>query len=107
MLTKHDQNAPPCGAHPCLVGIEPYQAVGARMNGDSELSEHERKIATLEWMPRSVRDRMDRGGIRISLRDWQALPMCARREFHRQAAASDVSDECYARDLLLAVARLR
>ena len=77
------------------------------MNGDFELSEHERKIATLEWMPRCVRDRMDRGGIRISLRDWQALPLSARREFHHQAAASAISDECYVRDLLLVVASFR
>ena len=34
----------------------------------------------LVWIPRGVRDKLDRAGIRIHLADWQAMSMDERRE---------------------------
>ena len=42
----------------------------------------------LEWIPRSVRDRLDRSAVRISLVQWQALPLTVRAELVRQALAT-------------------
>jgi Conserved nitrate reductase-associated protein (Nitr_red_assoc) len=43
----------------------------------------------LELMPRSVRDKLDRVGLKIHLREWQALDLSARRALHDLACETD------------------
>lgn len=44
------------------------------------MSTPEQEQQELEWIPRSMRDRLDACAVRISLKQWQALPLAARRE---------------------------
>lgn len=46
---------------------------------------------TLEWIPRSVRTRLDACALRISLKQWQALPLPA-RALLVQTAAGEATD---------------
>jgi hypothetical protein len=46
--------------------------------------------ADLELIPRSVRDKLDRAGIKLHLRDWQMLSMDERRDLvDRRCESSD------------------
>jgi hypothetical protein len=47
----------------------------------------------LELMPRSVRDKLDRSGIKLHLKDWQAMSMTEREQLRDQAchSANEVS----------------
>lgn len=69
----------------------------------TDLGEKERKLAALEWIPRPVRDRMDRAGARVSLAAWQAAPFHVRWRLARNALESSIPDPAYAHDLLQAV----
>ena len=44
----------------------------------------------LEWIPMAVRRALDRAGLRISLRSWQALSMKVRRSLVQLGAAAEV-----------------
>ena len=43
--------------------------------------------ATLEWIPRPMRAQLDACAVRISLKQWQALPLPARRTLADLAVA--------------------
>ncbi len=45
----------------------------------------------LELMPRSVRDKLDRAGLKVHLKEWQALSM-AEREHLRDLACDSAED---------------
>ena len=46
---------------------------------------------TLEWIPASMRTKMDQARVRISLQQWQVLPMPERAMLARMSADRDVN----------------
>lgn len=53
----------------------------------------------LELMPRSVRDKLDRVGIKLHLRDWQKLSLSERQDLVRRPCESSDEAELYRRNL--------
>lgn len=51
----------------------------------------------LELMPRSVRGKLDRAGLKVHLADWQALPLSAREQLRDLPCDSGDSVAGYAR----------
>ena len=49
----------------------------------------------LELIPRSVRDKLDRVGIKLHLRDWQKLSMEQKRDLVRRPCESSTEIELY------------
>jgi hypothetical protein len=52
--------------------------------------------ARLELMPRLVRDKLDRVGIKVHLRDWQALTSAERARLRDLPCERDADVACYA-----------
>lgn len=50
----------------------------------------------LELMPRSVRDKLDRAGIKLHLREWALLSLAERRQLVAAPCASDEEAARYA-----------
>jgi hypothetical protein len=63
------------------------------------------RIATLEWIPRSVRTRMDEAGVRISLAQWQAMALGDRRALADAAPDAGISLAHFESMLALGLAR--
>lgn len=55
--------------------------------------------AALEWMPRAVRDALDRVAIRLHLREWQALPLADRAALAALAQRRPPDDRAFAATL--------
>lgn len=53
----------------------------------------------LDLIPRSVRDKLDRVGIKLHLRDWQKLSLEERRDLVRQPCESSDQVELYRQSL--------
>jgi len=53
----------------------------------------------LDLIPRSVRDKLDRVGIKLHLRDWQKLSLAERRDLVRQPCDSSDDVDLYRRSL--------
>ena len=47
--------------------------------------------ADLEWIPRPMRAVLDRGGIKLHLKEWQALPLPERQRLAQLADAPEVA----------------
>jgi len=66
---------------------------------------HERTVADrqaeerLELLPRIVRDKLDRVGIKLHLKDWQALSMAERERLRDSPCGTDGEAGRYAADL--------
>ena len=71
----------------------------------SALTEEEERTATLEWIPRPIRTRMDEAGVRISLVQWQAMLLAERRMLAEAAQDAQVTPQRFATLLGLAQAR--
>lgn len=54
---------------------------------------------TLEWIPAAVRTKMDQARVRISLAQWQLLPMTERELLARMSADSSVSQSDFVQTL--------
>lgn len=52
--------------------------------------------AALEWIPRAVRDALDRVAIRLHLREWQALPLDDRAALAALAQQSPLDTNAFA-----------
>jgi len=66
-------------------------------------TEEEQRTATLEWIPRSMRTRMDEASVRISLAQWHAMPLAARHDMAEAAKDTQVPVERFAALLALAI----
>ncbi len=53
----------------------------------------------LELIPRSVRDKLDRVGIKVHLKDWQRLPLSERRRLRDQPCEHPAEVDRYRSDL--------
>jgi hypothetical protein len=53
----------------------------------------------LDLIPRSVRDKLDRVGIKLHLRDWQKLSLVERENLVRQPCESSEEVDLYRRSL--------
>jgi hypothetical protein len=53
----------------------------------------------LELIPRSVRDKLDRIGVKLHLRDWQRLSIAERQVLRDQPCAADADAARYRADL--------
>lgn len=60
----------------------------------------------LELMPRSVRDKLDRIGIKLHLRDWQALSMAERERLRDLPCVTDDEVARYAATVTDTIVRL-
>lgn len=59
---------------------------------------------TLEWIPASIRSRMDQAKVRISLAQWQMLPMPERETLARMADDAATQHAVYVQALQTAMA---
>jgi len=59
----------------------------------------------LELLPRAVRDKLDRVGIKLHLKEWQALSMSERERLRDLPCATDVEATHYAADVRELVVR--
>ena len=64
--------------------------------------EHE----SLELIPRAVRDKLDRVGIRLHLKDWQALALAERVRLRDLPCGSAEEQDRYAAELAALVLRI-
>ena len=60
----------------------------------------------LELMPRSVRDKLDRAGLKVHLKEWQALSMAEREHLRDLACASAPEVARYAAEVERLVERV-
>jgi hypothetical protein len=67
------------------------------------MTEEEQRTATLEWIPRPMRTRMDEAVVRISLAQWQALPLRDRRALADAALEPRITPRQFAGLLRLAL----
>jgi hypothetical protein len=61
---------------------------------------------SLELIPRAVRDKLDRVGIKLHLKDWQALPLAERVRLLDLPCGSAEEQERYRVELAALVLRL-
>ena len=61
---------------------------------------------SLELIPRAVRDKLDRVGIRLHLKDWQALALAERVRLRDLPCGSAAEQERYAAELAALVLRI-
>lgn len=71
----------------------------------SREEETRQRTATLEWIPQSVRSRMDAAGVRISLAMWQAMALADRQLLAQNAGRASVSHATFVELLDAALAR--
>lgn len=62
--------------------------------------------AALELMPRTVRDKLDRVGLKVHLKDWQALPLAEREQLRDLPCATVAEVERYAETVATLVRRV-
>jgi len=60
----------------------------------------------LELIPRSVRDKLDRAGIKLHLKEWQALPYAEREHLCAAACETPAERAAFAAALDAAVQRV-
>jgi hypothetical protein len=60
----------------------------------------------LELIPRSVRDKLDRVGIKLHLKEWEALPLAERARLRDRPCESAEEQQGYAADLAALVLRI-